>query len=115
LSALRDHISPTLRLFSTRVFPVGLAALGAGEVKTTGGTDLACVVRDLRERRPRKVLIVTDGYVGAPTKDDQRRLTQHTEIRVLLTPSGWRRDLEGIATRIDELPRVECVECGVRS
>ena len=108
LSVLRDYVNPTLRLFSTRVFPVGLAALGAGEVKTTGGTDLACVVRDLRERRPRKVLVVTDGYVGAPTKDDQRRLTQHTEIRVLLTPSGWRRDLEGIAARIDELPRLEC-------
>jgi hypothetical protein len=112
LSALRDHISPTLRLFSTCVCPVGLAALGTGEVQTTGGTDLACVVQDIRQRRPHKVLIVTDGYVGAPTKDDQRWLARHTEVRVLLTPSGWRRDLEGIATRIDELPRLEC---GVRS
>jgi len=25
---------------------------------------------------------------------------------VLLTPSGWRRDLEPIAARVDELPRL---------
>jgi uncharacterized protein with von Willebrand factor type A (vWA) domain len=107
LVALRDHVSPTLRLFSTRVVPVGIAALRSGEVPTTGGTDIACVVRDLRRRHPRKVLILTDGYVGAPTSADQQWLRRRTEVRVLLTPAGWRRDLEGIATRIDELPRLE--------
>jgi len=85
---------------------VGIAALETGEVRTTGGTDLACVLRDIRQRRPRTVLLVTDGYVGAPTVADRQWLARTTEVRVLLTPSGWRRDLEPIAARVDELPRL---------
>ena len=51
------------------------------------------------------MLLVTDGYVG-PASDELARSVARRglEIRALLTPGGWRRDLEPLAVRIEELP-----------
>ena len=73
---------------------------------TTGGTDIACVLEHALQARPRRVLVLTDGYVGQPPEDLVRKIERRgLEIRVLLTPGGWRRDLEPIAARIEELPQ----------
>ena len=77
--------------------------------QTTGGTDLACVIDDIIKRRVRKALIITDGYVGAPTREHRNALdAARCEIRVVLTPRGWRSDLEPIAVRMDVLPEDLC-------
>jgi hypothetical protein len=105
LRTLRAHVAPDVHLFSTVVETVSLEQVCAGDVKTTGGTDLACVLAHVAEHRPKKALVITDGYVGKPA----RALVSRAEaachdIRVLLTPGGWREDLDGIASRIEELP-----------
>lgn len=57
-------------MFSNRVVPVSLSALRKGQVHTTGGTDLDCVLRHVldtpRFRRPRQILVVTDGDFYRP-------------------------------------------------
>jgi hypothetical protein len=107
LRTLRAHVSPKVHLFSTELATIPLDRLCAGDVKTTGGTDLACVLDHVEAQRPKKVLIITDGYVGPTTAVRARRVASACgDIRVLLTPKGWRKDLEGIASRIDELPKL---------
>ena len=66
-AAVRDcapFVHPTIHAFSTQVSDGSLADLAAGRVRTTGGTDIACVAAHAREHRVRRAVLVTDGYVG---------------------------------------------------
>jgi hypothetical protein len=104
LAALRRHLAPQVHLFSTRIASVPIEALRQGVRHASGGTDAACVFSHALARPVRRLLLITDGYVG-PLADRQRELVRRRlDVRVLLTPGGWRRDLEGIARRFDELP-----------
>lgn len=105
LAQLRGHVAPGVHLFSTRVETVPLRALLEGARPTTGGTDLACALEHALARRARRVLLVTDGYVGQAPPELVRDVERSgLEVRVLLPPDGWRRDLEPLAVRIQELP-----------
>ena len=105
LGALRRHIAPDVHLFSTRVVTVPLRAILGGGRPTTGGTDLACALEHALAGRARRVLLVTDGYVGPASNELAQSVARRgLEIRALLTPGGWRRDLEPLAVRIEELP-----------
>jgi hypothetical protein len=105
LTRLRAHITGEVGLFSTKVVRIPLQKLMERYCETTGGTDIACVMADIARRRVKKVLLVTDGAVGTPAKEHVKALRRiGTEVRVLLTPEGWRQDLQGIAARVDELP-----------
>ncbi len=111
LASLRRHIAPDVHLFSTRVGTVPLRALRDGVRTTTGGTDVQCVLEHALAGRARRVLIVTDGYVGKAAEEQVRAADRAgLEIRVLLTPGGWRRDLEPLAARIQELPEAGAKE-----
>ena len=59
-----------VHVFSTVVHPATVRDLSAKKFVSTGGTDINCVLRhvlDLPSRkRPRSVVIVTDGYTGRP-------------------------------------------------
>jgi hypothetical protein len=108
LTSLRAHLHPEVHLFSTEVESVPLRGLLEGARPTTYGTDVACVLEHALERRAQRVLLVTDGYVGEPADNLVRKARRRgLEIRVLLTPDGWRRDLEPHAARIEELPPLE--------
>ena len=108
LASLRRHIAPDVHLFSTRVETVPLRALKDGVRATTGGTDVRCVLEHALASRARRVLLVTDGYVGEAPKDLARAAAKKgLEIRVLLTPGGWRKDVEPLAARIQELPPLD--------
>lgn len=105
LASLCDYVERDLCLFSTTVNPIRLEDLQRGRVDTTGGTDIGCVIDHALSRRVRKTLIITDGYVGEPTQAQAAAIRRSgLEVRVVLTPEGWRKDLEGIAARMDELP-----------
>lgn len=105
LRAHRDLVTDQVHLFSTKVVTVPLAQVVRGVAASTEGTDIACVLDHVLERRSRKVLVVTDGYVGQPGRRARGRLRQRRcDVRVLLTPDGWRSDLAPIASRIDTLP-----------
>jgi hypothetical protein len=94
-----------VHLFSTRVSTVPLRALLEGLRPTTVGTEIACALDHALSGRARGVLVVTDGYVGeAPPELVSSAQRRGLEVRALLTPRGWRSDLESVAVRIEELP-----------
>jgi hypothetical protein len=108
LRSLRAHIAPDVHLFSSMLVTIGLDLACRGHVETTGGTDITCVLKHVTATRPKKVLVITDGYVGAaepPVLAAAVRACR--DIRFLLTPGGWRRDVERFASRVDELPSLE--------
>jgi hypothetical protein len=108
LSRLRAHLHPRVHVFSTVVESITLQHLRDGLRPTTMGTDVSCALAHALEGGASRVLIVTDGYVGAPPAhllEQARR--RGLQVRVLLTPGGWRRDLEGCAARIEELPPLQ--------
>jgi hypothetical protein len=107
LRSLRAYIAPRVHLFSTVVATADLSRVCSGEVRTTGGTDIKCVLEHVAMTRPKKALVITDGYVGTPAPTLAAAAQACSDIRVLLTPGGWRADLESLASRIDELPVLE--------
>jgi hypothetical protein len=108
LRPFERDLFPQVHLFSTRLRDVSPAQLARGVRLTDGGTDIGCVIEHIVERRVRRALIATDGYVG-PVPAPDRALLEQRGVRIiaLLTPGGWRRDLDPVATRIHELPTEE--------
>ncbi len=105
LAPLSALLEPHVQLFSTGVVRVPVSALGRGVATTSGGTDGNAALADALARRKGRVLLVTDGYVGALDRTLVRRLrARRVEVLVLLTPGGWRPDLAPVATRFRELP-----------
>lgn len=62
LAEFSSHIRKPLWAFSTEVHPARILR-GKLETKTTGGTAMNCVYRHIRQTRPAKALIITDGFV----------------------------------------------------
>ncbi|NBP39559.1 MAG: hypothetical protein EBV34_14175 [Betaproteobacteria bacterium] len=58
-------LEPTICLFSTKVAEVSLYELKSGVCRSTGGTDISCVVDHIRKHRVEQAVIITDGWVGA--------------------------------------------------
>jgi len=108
LVALRTYVEPEVLLFSTKVVPIAMADLTKGHVTTTGGTDITCVFDHVLKGGVARALVITDGYVGppAPAQADAIRRAR-ADIRVVLTPDGYRPDLGDVAARMDELPRLD--------
>ncbi|MDX2159816.1 MAG: VWA domain-containing protein [bacterium] len=94
--------------FSTKVEPVTLDALKAGKVRTTQGTDIACVVKHLLETEPvvHRALILTDGFTGIPRPEAVRRLREQRTVVHVVLPTGntTKADLEHLARTITVLP-----------
>jgi hypothetical protein len=108
LRPFRRDLFPKVHLFSTRVRDVTPAALARGVRATDNGTDIACVIEHILEHRIRCALIATDGDVGDVSAPDRALLRQRgVRIITLLTPGGWRPDVEPVSARIHELPAQE--------
>ena len=60
----------TVHVFSTVVHPTTARNLAERKFVSTGGTDINCVLRHVLDlparKRPRSVVVVTDGYTGSP-------------------------------------------------
>jgi hypothetical protein len=111
LSQLRQLVQPQVGLFSTKVVTVPLADFLRGRADTTGGTDVACVLKDLLITRPRRALVITDGYVGRVSTADKELVDRAgVDVRAVLTPGGLRTDLEPLASRFDVLPELDATE-----
>jgi hypothetical protein len=96
----------TVRQFSTLVAPLGIAELASGHLTTTQGTHIDCVLEDAAQRKERRMVIVTDGYVGAPAPHLLAALrTRGVKVISVLPQGGWRSDLDGWSD-IVELPGV---------
>lgn len=59
-----------VHVFSTVVHPASARDLAARKFVSTGGTDIDCVLRHILDlpvrKRPRSVVVITDGYTGRP-------------------------------------------------
>jgi uncharacterized protein with von Willebrand factor type A (vWA) domain len=96
--------------FSTEVDYLPPRSLRQGMVRTTGGTQINCVMAHLAEHEEmvRRVLILTDGYTGRPHHQYIRRI-QENNIRVHVVLPGespYEHDLKSIADSFTVLPRV---------
>ena len=93
----RRWVHPKVHLFSTRIHDATLAEIRAGAVRTTGGTDIACVAEHMAEHDVRRACIITDGYVGAPTNSHRETLAK-TKLGVAwIGPYAGQADLKGVA------------------
>lgn len=110
LLGCRELVHPVVHAFSTRVADLTLNELGSGRVPTTGGTDIACVTAHMRERRVRRAVIVTDGFVGRAGGVDAQTLRE-ARLAVVLTPGTTSRgDLAPFANHWAQLATVPSKE-----
>ncbi len=86
-------VHPKVHLFSTQVADVTIADLRRGVCSTTGGTSIECVAHHVRENRVRRAVLVTDGYVGAPSASARGVLEGCLLGVALLGPTSRRADL----------------------
>ena len=92
----KELVHPIVHLFSTRIVDVTLQQLRAGHCVTTGGTCIGCVAQHMKQHKVRRAVIVTDGFVGAPSVV-ARGILENVQLGVALTPgNSTRRDLEGL-------------------
>ena len=77
-------------------------------MQNTWGTDINAVLGHITDipasRRPKVILIATDGYVGRGRSDLIARLS-HTRVVVALTDSGHAADLQPWAHEMIKLPK----------
>lgn len=92
-----------LFVFSEVIDEVTPAALKRGSYQTTGGTDASCIWKHVSENDFKKIIILTDGYVGKPTRHWSDKI-KNVRVCVLLTPEGYLNDLEGVAEEMIDLP-----------
>ena len=95
------HKEGLVRLFafSTVVDEVTPKSIKKG-IQNTLGTDIDCVLDHLiatdPNKRPKRVLIVTDGYVGLPAANKLAAL-KNLKFIVGLTKNGYSNELDKIA------------------
>ncbi len=107
LVRLSDLIEPRVHVFSTKVVTVPFSEIASGRRRTTGGTDGACALEHALKAGIARALFLTDGYVGAVDRSLARRVRgSGLDLRVLLTPGGWRRDLAPVASLFHEFPEL---------
>ena len=96
----------TVRQFSTVVAPLGIDELASGQLTTTMGTHIDCVLEDAAQRHERRLVIVTDGYVGEPAPHLIAGLRARGVRAISVLPQGgWRSDVAGWS-EVVELPGV---------
>jgi hypothetical protein len=98
----RELVQPQVHLFSTSVAETGWQDLLLGEVKSTWGTDINCVLEHMRHHRVRRAVILTDGAVGHP-RSEFTRLLENSVLGVALAPQGYRPYLEKHVRHWEEL------------
>ncbi len=96
--------------FSTIVEHLPLVDLRDAKLKTSGGTDINCVLAHVVEVKPavHKILVLTDGYTGTPSDQLADRLREQQIRMYVVMPfeTHFRDDLEGISTTMTILPAV---------
>ena len=62
----REWVHPVIHLFSNSISDASPQEIKEGVVRSTGGTDIACVAEHMANNRVRRACIITDGWVGKP-------------------------------------------------
>ena len=102
--------------FSTRVEPLPLNQLKRGYIRTTQGTDINCVLTHAlsTQTKLKKLLILTDGYVGTPSSDLIRQINARGVkiYAVLPGESAYTQELQGVARSLTILPPIRSTRTG---
>lgn len=77
--------------FSNQVYKTTTQELGAGKVKTTGGTDYDCIVEHAVQNSHRKVIVITDGYAGL-SQQNQALALAHIEKAMVVYVKNHTKD-----------------------
>lgn len=97
--------------FSTAVSPLRLHELKQGIVKSTGGTNIACVMEHVSTQihRVKRVMIVTDGYTNSPSIQDVAFIKQNRMAVCVVLPheSPYRDHLAPLEPRFVILPPLD--------
>ena len=62
----REWVHPVIHLFSNNVADANPQEIRKGIVRSTGGTNIACVAEHMAANSVRRACIITDGWVGKP-------------------------------------------------
>jgi hypothetical protein len=93
--------------FSTVVSAVQGADLSKISIRNTGGTDINAVLEHVvgipTKKRPRVILVATDGYVG-PARADLRNKLGRIRVVAALTHPGHAADLQPWVNELIQLP-----------
>jgi len=96
--------------FSTRVEYLPLRDLRTRTVRSTGGTQITCVMEHLlvHSGTVKRALILTDGYTGRPQFNHVNQIKEEGTIIHVVLPheSPNERDLKSIATSMTVLPSI---------
>ena len=99
----KEFVDPTVHLFSTEVSDISLDEVRRGIVRSTGGTDIACVADHLAKYRIRRACIITDGWVGSPAGHHLETLAR-TKLAVAYIGDGVNTDdLAQVANHVAHL------------
>jgi hypothetical protein len=97
-------------VFSTVVKEASVRDLVAGKFTTTGGTDIDCVLKHAlslpRTRRPKTIIVITDGATGKPALNlasDFQRARMRMHVGLIGTGPHPERDLADLAASFDRL------------
>ena len=96
--------------FSTIIRPLPVAELKSGKVRTSGGTNINCVLEHAlnAQSKVRKTMILTDGYTGVPNVQSAERIKEsNIRIHVVLPAEDSTPDqLQEISTTLTTLPSI---------
>ncbi|MCY2958533.1 MAG: hypothetical protein NTY35_00040 [Planctomycetota bacterium] len=112
LASLRRPVregAARLFAFSTIVDEVNPRSLDTARAKSTSGTDVNCVLAHVLEVPPRKspkrIVLLTDGFVGTPDRALVLELARRgIEVITGLTPPWERRYVAQLAGHVERLP-----------
>ncbi len=89
LSPLREWLHSKIHCFSTRVFDISFSELTTGRVVSTWGTEINCVTGHMLSSRLRRVLVITDGWVGSiPSAHSAELKKRKIIVNSLVTADG---------------------------
>ena len=90
--------------WSTQVHALSEEAIRTGRMRTTGGTEIRCVLEHARRKRMRKVLILTDGIFGIDEQDVRLSRDLHVVVMVTGRLHHCPEELPLVADAVIEVP-----------
>ena len=94
-----EWVHPVIHMFSDSVSDANPREINKGIVRSTGGTNIACVAAHMAVNRVRRACIITDGWVGKPTGAHFETLARAKLGVALINNSANSSDLSEVATR----------------
>jgi hypothetical protein len=107
LKPVRQFLHPIIQVFSTEISEHSPEEILNGFYKTTGGTDINCVIEHIIEHSIKRAVIITDGYVGGILDHLSSKLPDNLRIAKIITSDGCKKDLDQLKGIFFKLPEME--------